>query len=129
MKQQPILDFQEDDLEHDTRKAETLMKRRVRGLANNKKAVLKEVYIRSSDLVRLYSNVNSKQRFNNLNDKIILNHTYDEDDFAMIKSFKEEQLPAVHVPTDEDYRCVEHLYTKSKLTLKEVDELQDECAR
>ncbi|GET67092.1 hypothetical protein GLOIN_2v1783209 [Rhizophagus irregularis DAOM 181602=DAOM 197198] len=75
-------------------------------------------------LVLLLNNV-----FNNLNDKIILNHTYDEDDFAMIKSFKEEQLPAVHVPTDEDYRCVEHLYTKSKLTLKEVDELQDECAR
>ncbi|PKK68843.1 hypothetical protein RhiirC2_781752 [Rhizophagus irregularis] len=110
--------YREDDLEYGIRKAETFMKRRVRGLVNNKKAVLKEVYIRSSDLVRLYSNVNSKQCFNDLNDKIILNHTYDEDDFAMIKSFKEEQLPAVRVPTDEDYRRVEHLYTKSKLTLK-----------
>ncbi|CAB4444319.1 unnamed protein product [Rhizophagus irregularis] len=146
--------YREDNLEYGTRKAETFMKRRVRGLANNKskweilnngdvlstpssclsyhifktrKAVLKEVYIRSSDLARLYSNVNSRQRFNDLNDKIILNYIYDEDDFAIIKSFKEEQLPAVRVPTDEDYRCVEHLYMKSKLMLKEVDELRDEC--
>ncbi|CAB4413769.1 unnamed protein product [Rhizophagus irregularis] len=148
--------YREDDLEFGTRKAEILMKRRVRGLANNKykwrilgngdvlstppsrlsyhvfkprEAILKEVYIRSSDLARLYSNVNSRQRFNDLNEEIILNHTYDEDDFAMIKSFKEEQLPAVRVPTDEDYRRIEHLYTKSKLTLKEVDELRDECVR
>ncbi|CAB4412716.1 unnamed protein product [Rhizophagus irregularis] len=132
------------------------MKRRGRGLANNKykwrilengdvlstplshlsyhifktrEAILKEVYIRSSNLAQLYSNVNSRQRFNELNNEIILNHTYDEDDFAMIKSFKEEQLPAVRTATNEDYRRVEHLYTKSKLTLQEVDKRRDECIR
>ncbi|PKY43738.1 hypothetical protein RhiirA4_511058 [Rhizophagus irregularis] len=146
--------YREEDLELGTRKAEILMKRRVRGLANNKykwhilkngdvlstppsrlsyhvfktrKSILKEVYIRSSDLAQLYSDVNSRQHFNELNDEIILNHTYDEDDFAMIKSFKEEQLPAVRTATNEDYRRVEHLYTKSKLTLQEVDKLRDEC--
>ncbi|CAG8751696.1 9626_t:CDS:1, partial [Rhizophagus irregularis] len=44
-------------------------------------------------------------------------------DFAMIRRFKEEQLPAVRISTDEDYRHIEHLYIKSKLTLQEVDEL------
>ncbi|CAB5179299.1 uncharacterized protein OCT59_014336 [Rhizophagus irregularis] len=71
-----------------------------------------------------------RQHFNDLTDEIILNnYTYNEKDFAIIRSFKEEQLPAVHVSTDEDYRHVEHLYMKSKLTFKEVDELQDEYVR
>ncbi|CAB4413276.1 unnamed protein product [Rhizophagus irregularis] len=139
--------YREEDLELGTRKAEILMKRRGRGLANNKykwrilengdvlstplshlsyhifktrEAILKEVYIRSSNLAQLYSNVNSRQRFNELNNEIILNHTYDEDDFAMIKSFKEEQLPAVRTATNEDYRRV-RTFIYEKFDMSRID--------
>uniref|UniRef100_U9TIQ3 Uncharacterized protein n=1 Tax=Rhizophagus irregularis (strain DAOM 181602 / DAOM 197198 / MUCL 43194) TaxID=747089 RepID=U9TIQ3_RHIID len=83
----PYKRHEEDDLEFRTRKAEILMKRRVRGLANNKskwrildngdvlltplfrlsyhvfkikEAILKKVYIKSSDLAHLYSEINIK---------------------------------------------------------------------
>ncbi|CAB5197816.1 unnamed protein product [Rhizophagus irregularis] len=115
------------------------MKRRVRGLANNKSKwyILDNGDVLFTPSSRLSYHIfktkeailKEVQHFNDLNDKIILNHTYDENDFAVIRMFKEEQLPAVHVPTDEDYRRVEYLYIKSKLTLQEVDELQDECIR
>ncbi|CAG8705176.1 hypothetical protein GLOIN_2v1764530 [Rhizophagus irregularis DAOM 181602=DAOM 197198] len=100
-------DLIEDDLKPGTRKAEILIKRCVRRLANNKSKsniYCKEVYIKSSDLTRLYSDVSNRQHFNNLNDEIILNYTYNEEDFTMIKNFKEKQLPAVRILTDEDYR-------------------------
>ncbi|CAB4415879.1 unnamed protein product [Rhizophagus irregularis] len=78
----------------------------------------------SPGLSIIYYEINTRQHFNDLNDEIIFNHTYDEDDFAMIRRFKEEQLPAVHVPTDEDYRCdmsrIDLWYIKRRSKLKET---------
>ncbi|PKC03671.1 hypothetical protein RhiirA5_503287, partial [Rhizophagus irregularis] len=47
---------------------------------------------------------------------IILNHTYDEDDFYMVRKFTQERLPERRPATEADYKRIEHLYTKSHFT-------------
>ncbi|EXX50521.1 hypothetical protein RirG_270130 [Rhizophagus irregularis DAOM 197198w] len=46
-----------------------------------------------SNLALLYSEVNSHCAYNELTEDIFLNHTFDEDDFAIIQAFKEDTLP------------------------------------
>ncbi|CAB4431723.1 unnamed protein product [Rhizophagus irregularis] len=47
-------------------------------------AILTEQYIKSSDLALLYSEVDNHCAYNELTEDIFINHTFDEDDFAMI---------------------------------------------
>ncbi|CAB4438793.1 unnamed protein product [Rhizophagus irregularis] len=67
-------------------------------------AILIEQYIKSSDFALLYSEVNSYCAYNELTEDIFLNHTFDEDDFAMIQVFKEDTLPKKEV-ANYRYKC------------------------
>ncbi|PKK75965.1 hypothetical protein RhiirC2_773037 [Rhizophagus irregularis] len=81
--------YKEDDLKPDTRKAEILIKRYVRGLANNKS---KWQILNNGDVLLTppfhlsYYVFKTKEAI--LTDEIILNYTYDEEDFTMIKILK-----------------------------------------
>ncbi|PKY46581.1 hypothetical protein RhiirA4_461475 [Rhizophagus irregularis] len=90
---------------------------------NSKCKTPKEQYIKSSDLALLYSEVNSYRAFNELTDDIFLNHTFDEDDFAMIRAFKEDTLPKRKIATKEDYDMMHHIFTKCNLSMVEAAEI------
>ncbi|CAB4402312.1 unnamed protein product [Rhizophagus irregularis] len=90
---------------------------------------MKEQYIKSSDLALLYSEVNSHRAFNELTDDIFLNHTFDEDDFAMIRAFKEDTLPKRKIATKEDYDMMYHIFTKCNLSMVEAADQKYQCSR
>ncbi|CAB4429540.1 unnamed protein product [Rhizophagus irregularis] len=138
-----------------TKKAELFAKRRVRGLKHNidkwkvlnngeirtyfrlshhiwkpTAAIMTEQYIKSSDLALLYSEVNSHSEYNELTDDIFLNHTFDEDDFTMIRAFKEDNLPKKKIATKEDYDIIYHIFTKCTLSVAEAaDFIKYKCGR
>ncbi|GET52600.1 hypothetical protein GLOIN_2v1876992 [Rhizophagus irregularis DAOM 181602=DAOM 197198] len=83
-------DYKEAELTPGTKKAELFAKHKIRGIKNNMnkwKFLNNEQYIKSSDLALLYSKVNSHSAYNELTENIFLNHTFDEDDFAMIRAY------------------------------------------
>ncbi|PKY60136.1 hypothetical protein RhiirA4_430903 [Rhizophagus irregularis] len=137
-----------------TKKAELFAKRRVGGLKNNMDkwrilnngevrthfqpshhiwksiaAIMTEQYIKSSDLALLYSEVNSHSAYNELTEDIFLNHTFDEDDFAMIRAFKEDTLPQKKIATKEDYDMMHHINTKCNLSVAEAADHRYRCSR
>ncbi|CAB4423255.1 unnamed protein product [Rhizophagus irregularis] len=147
-------DYQETDLTLGTKKAELFAKRRVRSLKHNidkwkvlnngeirthsrpshhiwkpTAAIMVEQYIKSSDFALLYSEVNSYSEYNELTDDIFLNHTFDEDNFAMIRAFKEDTLPQKKVATKEDYDMIYHIFTKCTLSVAEAADLRYKCSR
>ncbi|GBC28991.2 hypothetical protein GLOIN_2v1788486 [Rhizophagus irregularis DAOM 181602=DAOM 197198] len=69
-------DYKETELTSETKKMELFTKCRIRGLKNN-----------------MENEVNSHCAYNELTEDIFLNHTFDEDDFAIIQAFKEDTLP------------------------------------
>src|SRR5688572_5857331 len=75
-----------------------------------KKLILKEQYIRSSDFANLYSDITNWYHYNRINDDIFLNHTFDEDDFAIIRQFKESILPEKRLATDNNYMLTRNIY-------------------
>lgn len=52
-----------------------------------KESIFKEQFIKSSDLVFLFNKVLSYYIFNSLNQKIIFNHMYNEDNFYIIHNY------------------------------------------
>ncbi|POG81024.1 hypothetical protein GLOIN_2v1763630 [Rhizophagus irregularis DAOM 181602=DAOM 197198] len=70
-------------------------------------------YIKLSDLTLLYSKVNSHNAYNELTEDIFLNHTFDEDNFALIRAFKKDStLSKKKIATKEDYNMIHHIFTK-----------------
>ncbi|PKY60796.1 hypothetical protein RhiirA4_484938 [Rhizophagus irregularis] len=147
-------DYNEMDLAAGTKKAELFAKRRVKGLKNNMDkwrilnngevrthsrlshhiwkpiaAIMTEQYIKSSDLALLYSEVNSHSTYNELTEDIFLNHTFDEDDFTMIRAFKEDTLPQRKIATKEDYDMMHHIFTKCNLSVAEAADHRYRCSR
>ncbi|PKY52098.1 hypothetical protein RhiirA4_469514 [Rhizophagus irregularis] len=91
--------------------------------------ILAEQYIKLSDLALLYSEVNSHYAYNELTEDIFLNHTFDEDDFAMIRTFKEDTLPRKRAATKEDYDIMYYIFVNCKLTFIEAANYRYKCSR
>ncbi|CAG8773405.1 5111_t:CDS:2, partial [Rhizophagus irregularis] len=76
-------------------------------------AIMTKQYIKLSDLTLLYSKVNSHNAYNELTEDIFLNHTFDEDNFALIRAFKKDStLSKKKIATKEDYNMIHHIFTK-----------------
>ncbi|PKY47064.1 hypothetical protein RhiirA4_462135 [Rhizophagus irregularis] len=86
-------------------------------------------YIKSSDLALLYNEVNSHSAYNELTEDIFLNHTFNEDDFVMIRAFKEDTLPKKKIATKEDYDMMHHIFTKCNLSVAEAADHKYKCSR
>ncbi|PKY49043.1 hypothetical protein RhiirA4_464852 [Rhizophagus irregularis] len=146
--------YQETDLTPGTKKAELLAKRKVRGLKSNIEkwrflnngevrthsrsshhiwkpiaAIMTEQYIKSSDLALLYSEVNSHSAYYELTEDIFLNHTFDKDDFALIRTFKEDTLSQKKIATKEDYDMMHHIFTKCNLLVAEAADHRYKCSK
>ncbi|GET65318.1 uncharacterized protein OCT59_028104 [Rhizophagus irregularis] len=81
-------------------------------------------YIKLSDLTLLYSKVNSHNAYNELTEDIFLNHTFDEDNFALIRAFKKDStLSKKKIATKEDYNMIHHIFTKCNLSVAKLQKL------
>ncbi|CAB4383904.1 unnamed protein product [Rhizophagus irregularis] len=96
---------------------------------SSKSTILTEQYIKSSDLALLYSEVNSYSAYNELTEDIFLNHTFDEDNFAMIRAFKEDTFPKKKVATKEYYDMMYHIFINCKLTVTEAADYKYKCSK
>ncbi|CAB4443126.1 unnamed protein product [Rhizophagus irregularis] len=77
----------------------------------------------------MVNEVNSHCAYNELTEDIFLNHTFDEDDFAIIRAFKEDTLPKKKVATKEDYDIMYHIFVNCKLTVTEAADYRYKCSR
>ncbi|PKK71216.1 hypothetical protein RhiirC2_849334 [Rhizophagus irregularis] len=109
--------------ERPSSKSELFAKHKVRA------TILTEQYIKSSDLALLYSEVNSYSAYNELTEDIFLNHTFDEDNFAMIRAFKEDTFPKKKVATKEYYDMMYHIFINCKLTVTEAADYKYKCSK
>ncbi|PKC55677.1 hypothetical protein RhiirA1_475199 [Rhizophagus irregularis] len=82
-----------------------------------------------TDFFSSESEVNSHYAYNELTEDIFLNHTFDEDDFAIIQAFKEDTLPKKRVATKEDYDMIYHIFINCKLTFTEAADYRYKCSR
>ncbi|CAB4411950.1 unnamed protein product [Rhizophagus irregularis] len=73
--------------------------------------------------------LNSHSAYNELTEDIFLNHTFNEDDFVMIRAFKEDTLPKKKIATKEDYDMMHHIFTKCNLSVAEAADHKYKCSR
>ncbi|PKC57441.1 hypothetical protein RhiirA1_472497 [Rhizophagus irregularis] len=68
--------------------------------------------------------------YNELTEDIFLNHMFDEDDFALIHAFKEDNtLSKKKMATKEDYDIIHHIFTKCNLSVAEAADHRYKCSR
>ncbi|CAB4443024.1 unnamed protein product [Rhizophagus irregularis] len=131
-------DYKETELTPETKKMELFAKRRIRGLKSNME---KWKFLNNGEVItnsqplhhiwKLTAAILTEYHcaYNELTEDIFLNHTFDEDDFAIIRAFKKDTLPKKKVATKEDYDIMYHIFVNCKLTVTEAADYRYKCSR